>query len=111
MKTNSHTRKEVRQNWKHYSLEADGIDHLEDQWTDENGYASFPERTIRASILRRIVLTAFTGAMTLAHGSVGISAGVAATGPQGYQRLEYDPGQPLPRRLVLPSQPTERSKN
>src|SRR5882672_1607716 len=83
--------KQVRQTWKHYSLELDAGDNLEDRWTDENGYVAFPERTIRASFLGRVILTTFNTGMTLAHGSIGIHADVAATGPQGYKRLEYDP--------------------
>lgn len=43
----------VRQIWQDYSLESRG--HEEDLKTDENGRVAFPRRTIRASVLRRLV--------------------------------------------------------
>jgi hypothetical protein len=99
--------KQVRQAWKHYSIEINGTDNLDDRWTDTDGYVTFPERSIRASILRRIVFTSFSAVMTLAHGSMGIHARVAATGPKGYTSVEYIQGTPPPKRLVLPSEESE----
>jgi len=43
----------VRQIWQNYSLESEG--HEEDLRTDKNGRVSFPKRTIRASLARRIL--------------------------------------------------------
>lgn len=43
----------VRQIWQNYSLESEG--HQQDLRTDESGRVSFQRRTIRASVLRRIV--------------------------------------------------------
>lgn len=95
--------KEVRETWKHYTLEASAADNMDDKYTDEQGYVSFPERRIRSSLIKRAVMTVFNTIMTVAHGSIGISASVAATGPQGYKRIEYDRKLPLPKELVLPS--------
>src|SRR5256885_5734930 len=41
----------VRQVWKDYSVES--ASHEQDAHTDENGYVSFPERTVRSSWLAR----------------------------------------------------------
>lgn len=43
----------VRQSWQQYSLESRG--HEQDLRTDQNGRVTFPRRTIRASVLMRIV--------------------------------------------------------
>jgi hypothetical protein len=94
---------EVSQAWKHYSLELEGGENMETRWTDASGYVEFPERTLRLSLLSRAFRMAFTRAAKLLHGSTGISADIAATGPQGYKSVEYVPGKPLPEQLVLPS--------
>ena len=43
----------MRQIWQHYSLESRG--HEQDLRTDDGGRVTFPRRTIRASILRRVL--------------------------------------------------------
>lgn len=43
----------VRQIWQHYSLESEG--HEEDLRTDDNGRVTFAARTIRASLLWRML--------------------------------------------------------
>ena len=96
--------KKVRQAWKHYSLELDTAENMEDRWTDHNGYVAFPERTIRANLLWRTIVPLWSTVMMLAHGSTGISADVAASGPQGYESVKYVPNKPLPEQLVLPSE-------
>ena len=58
----------IRQEWQHYSIEKDG--HWEDSITDENGYATFPERTARASLLQRMFI-ALTNAPWVLHASWG----------------------------------------
>jgi hypothetical protein len=42
----------VTEHWQHYLVEAEG--HEEVRQTDENGSVDFPERLVRASIVRRI---------------------------------------------------------
>jgi len=44
----------VTQHWQHYLLETEG--HEERQITNNSGQVSFHERTIRASLLRRILV-------------------------------------------------------
>jgi hypothetical protein len=94
--------KQVRQAWKHYSLELDAGENMEDQFTDGNGYVTFPERSIRTPLLWRAVLTTVRAALTVAHGGYGIHADVAATGPRGYKSVTYDPNKPPPDLIVLP---------
>jgi len=45
----------VTEHWQHYLLEASG--HEELRRVDADGRVSFPERTIRASLLRRLLAT------------------------------------------------------
>jgi hypothetical protein len=93
----------VSQAWKHYSLELDDSENMESRWTDGSGYVEFPARTIKLSLLSRAFRIALTKVKTLFHGSTGISADVAATGPQGYKAVKYTQGKPPPEQLVLPS--------
>lgn len=93
----------VSEGWKHYSLELEDGGHYETRWTDDAGYVEFPKRTLKLSLLSRIFRTTLTHALKLLHGSTGISADIAATGPQGHKSVEYVPGKPPPEQLVLPS--------
>lgn len=97
----------VSQAWKHYSLELEGGENMETRQTDEAGYVEFPQRTLKLSLLSRALRSVYTHVLTLSHGSAGISADVAATGPQGYKSIKYVAGKPPPDQLVLPS----RDKN
>ena len=103
--------KQVRQLWKHYSLEFESGQNGEFQVTDSEGFVSFPERTIRASLLWRMIVPAIKTVLTLAHGSTGIDAYVSTSGPQGYKSVEYVPGKPLPERIVLPRKDKEPETN
>ena len=90
----------VRQVWEFYSVGWQS--HRQDAHTDENGNVSFPERTVRVSLLSRAL-----GAINLVlpHGSCGPVAYVLAYGDIiNGKRLEgsahYEEGKPLPARLV-----------
>jgi hypothetical protein len=91
---------EVREIWQHYSLESEG--HEEERLTDEKGYVVFPERRIWSPLLWRIFSTGIAAALTLAHGSMGVSAWVMVIGysTNGGTR-DYKPGKPLPGEIVL----------
>lgn len=93
------------QAWKDYTLETEAGQNLDTRLTNKDGYVEFPERRIRASIVRRVFLTIFSAALTLAHGGFGIHAYVHASGPQGYRAVDYVPGKPPAGQLVLPSEP------
>ncbi len=92
----------VRQSWKHYTLETEAGENSDTRWTDTEGYVEFPERVLSAGILSRVVRSAFAVFKLVAHGSLGISASIDSSGPQGYRSIEYEPGSPLPNTLILP---------
>ncbi len=89
----------VTQSWKHNTLETDAGANYETLTTDVNGYVAFPERTIKASLLRRIVLTVFSAFMTLAHGSFGVDAYIIVAGENV---ADYKPSEPLPEQIIVP---------
>lgn len=60
----------VRQIWQHYSLESRS--HEEDLRTGPNGRVTFPERTIRASLARRVVYPIWILAKDGVHASFGV---------------------------------------
>ena len=87
------------QSWYHYSY---GVSDGEDRYADQNGYVTFPESTIRAPVLYRILRSALAQLLTLAHGSTGIRAYVWATTPERSSKFfDYKPGEPLPKEIVL----------
>lgn len=70
--------------------------------TDASGFVAFPERTINASLLSRIVRSIYHLVMQkLADGSYGEQVYVDATGPSGYKTLEYIPSEAPPEVFVL----------
>jgi hypothetical protein len=68
----------VRQSWKNYSLETDG--HEEDLFTDKNGRVSFPRRTLRASIWRRLYRPVANIFGQGVHASFGVQSEVLELG-------------------------------
>jgi hypothetical protein len=93
----------VRQVWRHYSLEWN--DHEEDFITDADGYVTFPERTVRATILHRAV----ESGLDWLHSKTGIfihsSSGphtyiVVLSGGYSYEGYNNGEGSP-PERVVL----------
>jgi len=93
----------VRQVWKDYSVES--ASHEQDAHTDENGYVSFPERTVRSSWLARTFGVISQTVSLGVHASYGPSAQVLAYGVKVRgKRLEgsatYRAGKSLAERLV-----------
>ncbi|MBA2737358.1 MAG: hypothetical protein H0U50_11305 [Pyrinomonadaceae bacterium] len=100
---NSCANKQVNQGWGHYSLEIEGdIGGSEYRFTDSEGYVEFHERTIRASLIWRVVAPgiAFLQAI-IAHGSMGISGYVFSTGMKDGPFINYKPGKPLPEKIIV----------
>lgn len=96
-------RLKVRQAWKHYSLEITAGEHIEDRWTDEEGFVCFPKRTIRSSLLMRLLAPIINTVLTWEHTGFGRSASITIWGPDGTPvSTEYKPDQPLAEKLVLP---------
>jgi hypothetical protein len=92
---------QVNQGWKHYSLDLEAGTDGEYKFTDGNGYVEFPERTIQASLARRIVAPLIAHALTIAHGSTGISGYVFASGMKEGPWLNYKPGKALPDKILV----------
>ena len=57
------------------------------QTSDANGYVKFPGQSVWLGVLPRIALTAFAYLTLIAHGSVGISAYVVVSTPDGFRDL------------------------
>jgi hypothetical protein len=91
----------VRQIWQHYSFESEG--HEEDLTTDANGRITFPRRTIRASILRRILHPLWNVLTQGVHASFGVHTDMFPAGdltdkPAGHTKVESRPGDIVFRR-------------
>ena len=85
----------VRQIWQNYSIESEG--HEEDLRSDENGRVSFPERTVRASVPRRILQPILNVVRQGVHASFGVHTDMFALGDLtgkriGQNRVEVRPG-------------------
>jgi hypothetical protein len=89
----------VTQSWGHYSLYLDGGGGSDDRFTDINGYVEFPERTIRASLLRRTIVPVIAHILAIAHGGGGADGAVWASGIKDVAWLSYKVGKPLPGKM------------
>lgn len=89
----------VVQIWNHHSLDVVGHD---EQWTDDNGYVLFPERTTRAGLLYRGWRSGRAAWKTPGPGGTEIRATVWAATPKTVSDfLEYKPDEPLPTQIIL----------
>lgn len=98
----------VRQSCHDYTLGVSPCAYREDadQYSDQYGFVEFPERTISASLIGRLLSTLKNYALVFAHGSIGEDVHVDSSGPEGYQVLRYDPATGMPpEEFVLPSRP------
>jgi hypothetical protein len=89
----------VTQDWGHYRLYLDGNSSSDQRLTDRNGYVHFPERTIRASLFRRIIMPIVTRMTTVMHGGWEVDGAVWASGIQDVAWLSYKSGRLLPGRM------------
>src|SRR5260370_21572678 len=85
----------VRQSWQDYSLESRG--HEQDLTTDPNGRVTFPRRTIRASLARRLLHPVWNVLSQGVHASFGVHTNIVPGGevtekPVGYKAVEARPG-------------------
>ena len=85
----------VTEHWSHSSLEHDG--HEAEATTDEGGYVTFPVRTIRASLLGRVIGPVQNVLKTGVHAGFGPSADLSVPGDIAV----YSPGKPLPKQIVF----------
>ncbi len=89
----------VTQSWGHYSLYIGGNHQTDDRLTDSQGNVEFPQRTVRAGLARRLVVPVVAHIFVIAHGSVGPSGAVWASGIKGVAWLDYAPNEPLPDKM------------
>jgi len=93
----------VQEAWKHYSLDLDPSENSEGRWSDEDGYVIFPERTIRASLLRRALVPVLNGLRLQEHSSFGPRAYVTVWGSDNAPKsVSYRQNEPLPKEITLP---------
>ena len=89
----------IREVWQHYSIESE--DHEQDLLTDNDGYVTFPKRTIRAGLAVRMVKSVISALNP--HGSSGPGAYLITLAP-GYDIWKdnfYIPGQNLPSEMLV----------
>ena len=89
----------VTQSWGQYRLYLDGNYSSDQRLTDPNGYVHFPERTIRASLSRRIIMPIVTRITTIMHGGWEIDGAVWASGIKDVAWLSYESGKSLPGKM------------
>jgi len=89
----------VTQSWGHDSLYLDGSYSSDNRLTDLGGYVQFPERTIRASMPRRIIMPIITRILTVMHGGWGADGAVWASGIKDVAWLSYKGGKSLPDKM------------
>ena len=92
---------QVNQGWQDYSVDISGGNNGERKFTNSDGYVTFQRQGIRASLTRRIVNSTIAHALVLAHGSVGISGYVFASGMKNGPWLNYTPGNPPPDTIIV----------
>ena len=73
----------VTEHWRHYLLEAEG--HEEIKRPESDGRVTFPERTIRASLLRRVATTFLKAANSNGRARVDASASVVVWGSKRHE--------------------------
>ena len=89
----------VRELWQHDSIESKS--HEQDSSTDQDGYVTFPSRTIKASLLSRMFGPVVNFITEGIHAGYGPHAHVLALerGAEGW--ADYTPGQPPPEQIVV----------
>jgi hypothetical protein len=90
----------VTEYWRHTSAESD--DHHAESITDDSGYVTFPRRTIRASLIRRLI-GQLINRMNVHGVDLGPHAYLIVAGDMNSttHNSDYLPGKPLPEEIVL----------
>jgi hypothetical protein len=88
----------VSEQWRNHSVEFHG--HNEERTTDSEGYVSFPRRTVRASLMFRVVGS--TLATLNVHGESGPKASTLVLGSYlTSSDSDYSPDKPSPEVIVV----------
>ena len=91
----------VGQDWRHYSLEQES--HWDELITDENGYVTFPERVLRASVGRRLINLRLANLPGFPHAGWGPHSFILVLAGPDYQNdfASYNGSHPPPSRVIL----------
>lgn len=89
----------VRQHWRHYAVESEN--HEEIAMTDNDGYVSFPRRTVRASFFNQYIGKMRNIRQQGIHASFNPSSQLVAFGNGFLGSVRYEPDSPLPKELRL----------
>ena len=91
----------VTEHWQHYLLESEG--HEQVLRTDASGRVDFPARTIRASIVARVIDTIINFARKGANAKYDAYASVVVWGSRDYETgvATYQPGMPPQADIVV----------
>ena len=89
----------VTQHWGDYRLYSVGNLTTTALYTDRNGYVEFAERTVRASLSRRLIMPVITSVGSLMHGGGEVVGVVLASGIKDVTDLRYQPDNPLPDKM------------
>lgn len=93
---------DVYQTWKYYSLEPSTTFNRDRRVTDENGYVIFPQRTVRASLLRRMLAFVGENVNINPHTSFGPFAHVSLSYLGTTYIADYVVGKTLPSEIQVP---------
>lgn len=91
----------VGQDWRHYSFEQES--HWDESITDENGFVTFPERVLRASVGRRLINLRPANLPGFPHAGSGPHSFILVLAGPDYlnDSATYKGGQPPPSRVIL----------
>lgn len=95
----------IKQICHHYTFDVEPCAEGESQYTDENGYVEFPERSFSMGLLHRIVVGAKNYLTLIPHGGVGPRIYLMSIDyPAGSATLNYDWGSgSLPEQWIISS--------
>ena len=93
----------VSQHWQHHSVERRG--HQQVLVTDNDGYVNFPRRTVRGSLMLRVLKPIFNILTQGVHVDLGIYAYIVPHMTREYQSLSvgfsYSPNEPLSNEILV----------
>jgi hypothetical protein len=89
----------VRQSWQNYSVESEG--HEEELITDSEGRIRFPRRTVRASLLWRVIRPVANVLGQGVHASFGIQTDIYLLGDLSAEPMNGKKVEPRPGEIVF----------
>lgn len=91
----------VTEHWQHYLLESAG--HEEARQTDESGMVDFPARTVRASLVARVIDAVINIVREGAKAKMEPYASLVVWGSRDHETAValYNPGEPTQTQVVV----------